>query len=118
MEQEQQGGAGPSDAVGSGEVKDRLDAVNQEPESIISVSAGPNEAQIPLYQDYASALTAYNEIDPADAALKEAAYGAVKSAFGALAAPLKHTQDRLWDLPAATASRHGHRGQEVGARED
>ncbi len=32
-----------------------------------------NEAQIPLYQDYASALTAYNEIDPADAALKEAA---------------------------------------------
>jgi len=74
-----------------------------------------NEAQIPLYQDYASALTAYNEIDPADAALKEAAYGAVMSAFDALAAPLNHTQDILWDLPAATASRHGHRGQELGA---
>ncbi|MDA9545044.1 hypothetical protein ACM43_11325 [Bradyrhizobium sp. CCBAU 45321] len=77
-----------------------------------------NEAQIPLYQDYASALTAYNEIDPADAALKEAAYGAVMSAFDALAAPLNHTQDILWDLPAATASRHGHRGQELGARKD
>ncbi|MBP1059260.1 trehalose 6-phosphate synthase [Bradyrhizobium japonicum] len=77
-----------------------------------------NEAQMPLYQNYAAALTAYNETDPADAALKEAAYADVKSAFVALAAPLKHTQDRLWDLPAPTASRDGHRGQEVGARED
>lgn len=76
-----------------------------------------NEAEMPLYQDYAAALTSYNEIDPADAALKDAAYGDVKSAFEALAAPLKHTQDRLWDLPAATASGDGHRGQELGARE-
>ncbi|MHC2161302.1 hypothetical protein [Bradyrhizobium ottawaense] len=73
---------------------------------------------MPLYQNYAAALTAYNETDPADAALKEAAYADVMSAFVALAAPLKHTQDRLWDLPAPTASRDGHRGQEVGARED
>ncbi|RXG86906.1 trehalose-6-phosphate synthase [Bradyrhizobium zhanjiangense] len=77
-----------------------------------------NEAQMPLYQNYAAALTAHNEIDPADAALKEAAYADVKSAFVALAAPLKHTQDRLWDLPAPTASRDGHREQELGARED
>ncbi|WP_245474051.1 alpha,alpha-trehalose-phosphate synthase (UDP-forming) [Bradyrhizobium zhanjiangense] len=77
-----------------------------------------NEAQMPLYQNYAAALTAYNEIDPADAALKEAAYAHVKSAFVALAAPLKHTQDRLWDLPAPTASRDGHGGQELVARED
>ncbi|MGY4627004.1 alpha,alpha-trehalose-phosphate synthase (UDP-forming) [Bradyrhizobium sp. USDA 4486] len=76
-----------------------------------------NEAEMPLYQDYAAALTSYNEIDPADAALKDAAHGDVKSAFVALAAPLKHTQDRLWDLPAATASGDGHRGQELGARE-
>ncbi|WP_245315714.1 alpha,alpha-trehalose-phosphate synthase (UDP-forming) [Bradyrhizobium yuanmingense] len=77
-----------------------------------------NEAHMPLYQSYAAALTAYNEIDPADAALKEAAYGAVKSAFDALAPPLKHTQDRLWDLPVATASRDGHRRQELRGRED
>ncbi|MHC2575284.1 trehalose 6-phosphate synthase [Bradyrhizobium diazoefficiens] len=68
-----------------------------------------NEAQMPLYQNYAAALTAYNETDPADAALKEAAYADVKSAFVALAAPLKHTQDRLWDLPAPTASRWSSR---------
>ncbi|WP_198028305.1 trehalose-6-phosphate synthase [Bradyrhizobium sp. WSM1743] len=77
-----------------------------------------NEAQMPLYQNYAAALTAYNEIDPADATLKEAAYADVKSAFEALAVPLKHTQDRLWDLSAPTASRDGGRGQELGARED
>ncbi|UGY25043.1 MULTISPECIES: alpha,alpha-trehalose-phosphate synthase (UDP-forming) [Bradyrhizobium] len=69
-----------------------------------------NEAQMPLYQNYAEALTAYNEIDPSDAALKEAAYADVRSAFEALAAPLKHTQDRLWDLPAATASLASRRG--------
>ncbi|UFW51361.1 alpha,alpha-trehalose-phosphate synthase (UDP-forming) [Bradyrhizobium arachidis] len=77
-----------------------------------------NEAQMPLYQSYAAALTAYNEIDPADGALKQAGYADVGSAFEALAAPLKHTQDRLWDLPAATASRDGRRGQELGARDD
>ncbi|UWU75739.1 trehalose-6-phosphate synthase [Bradyrhizobium huanghuaihaiense] len=77
-----------------------------------------NEAQMPLYQNYAAALTAYNEIDPADAALRQAAYEDVKLAFEALAAPLKHTQDRFWDLPGPTASRDGHRGQELGARED
>ncbi|QOG21050.1 alpha,alpha-trehalose-phosphate synthase (UDP-forming) [Bradyrhizobium sp. SEMIA] len=77
-----------------------------------------NEAQMPLYQSYAAALTAYNEIDPADAALKQAAYADVESAFEALAAPLKHTQDRLWDLQAATASRDGRRGQQLGARDD
>ncbi|WP_165405355.1 alpha,alpha-trehalose-phosphate synthase (UDP-forming) [Bradyrhizobium genosp. SA-3] len=77
-----------------------------------------NVAQMPLYRNYNKAVTAYNEIDPADAALREAAYADVKSTFEALAAPLKHTQDRLWDLPAATASRDGPRGQELGARED
>jgi len=60
-----------------------------------------NEAQMPLYQDHAKALTAYNEIAPMDAALKEAAYADVKSSFEALAAPLMHTQDRLWILPAS-----------------
>ncbi|QOZ23993.1 trehalose-6-phosphate synthase [Bradyrhizobium sp. CCBAU 51753] len=59
-----------------------------------------NEAQLPLYQDHAEALSAYNEIGPADAALKEPAYAGVKSSFEALAAPLMHTQDRLWVLPA------------------
>ncbi|RXH36695.1 alpha,alpha-trehalose-phosphate synthase [Bradyrhizobium nanningense] len=59
-----------------------------------------NEAQMPRYRDYAAALTAYNEIEPAAAALKEAAYADVKSAFEALAVPLTHTQDRIWDLPA------------------
>ncbi|MGY2843697.1 trehalose 6-phosphate synthase [Bradyrhizobium sp. USDA 4509] len=59
-----------------------------------------NEAQMPLYQNYAKALTAFNEVDPADAALKEATYADVKSSFEALAAPLMHTQDRLWILPA------------------
>ncbi|WP_271610822.1 hypothetical protein [Bradyrhizobium sp. CCBAU 21360] len=54
---------------------------------------------MPLHQNYAAALTACNEIDPADAALKEAAYEDAKLAFEALATPLKHTQD----LPAATA---------------
>ncbi|WP_271627891.1 trehalose-6-phosphate synthase [Bradyrhizobium sp. CCBAU 11445] len=77
-----------------------------------------NEAQMPLYQSYAAVLTAYNEIDPADAALKRAAYADVESAFDALAAPLKHTQDRLWDLPAATASRDGRGRTGIGARED
>jgi trehalose 6-phosphate synthase len=56
---------------------------------------------MPLYQDHAKALTAYNEIAPMDAALKEAAYADVKSSFEALAAPLMHTQDRLWILPAS-----------------
>ncbi|MCP1755697.1 hypothetical protein ACVII1_004310 [Bradyrhizobium elkanii] len=42
---------------------------------------------MPLYQDHAEALTAYNEIAPA---LKEAAYADVKSSFEALAAPLMH----------------------------
>ncbi|MGY2986214.1 alpha,alpha-trehalose-phosphate synthase (UDP-forming) [Bradyrhizobium sp. USDA 4508] len=59
-----------------------------------------NEAQMPLYRNYAEALTAFNEVDPADAALKEAAHAEVKSSFEALAAPLMHTQDRLWVLPA------------------
>ncbi|VIO69808.1 alpha,alpha-trehalose-phosphate synthase (UDP-forming) [Bradyrhizobium ivorense] len=59
-----------------------------------------NEAQMPLYQNYTTALTAFNEVDPADAALKEAAYADVKLSFEALAAPLMHTQDRLWVLPA------------------
>ncbi|ODM72152.1 trehalose-6-phosphate synthase [Bradyrhizobium elkanii] len=59
-----------------------------------------NEAQMPLYQNYATALTAFNEVDPGDAALKESAYADVKSSFEALAAPLMHTQDRLWVLPA------------------
>ncbi|WP_342734103.1 trehalose-6-phosphate synthase [Bradyrhizobium sp. B117] len=63
-----------------------------------------NEAQMPLYQNYAAALTAYNEIDPAAGALKEAAYTDVKSAFEALAVPLKHTQDRIWDFAAPPAS--------------
>ncbi|MCC8977895.1 alpha,alpha-trehalose-phosphate synthase (UDP-forming) [Bradyrhizobium acaciae] len=59
-----------------------------------------NEAHMPLYQNYATALTASNEVDPGDAALKEAAYADVKSSFEALAASLMHTQDRLWVLPA------------------
>ncbi|WP_276573187.1 trehalose-6-phosphate synthase [Bradyrhizobium sp. NBAIM01] len=77
-----------------------------------------NEAHMPLYHNYTAALTAYNDIDPAAAALKEAAYADVKSAFEALAVPLKHTQDRLWDLPVPTASRDGTRGPELGAREE
>ncbi|MGY4408034.1 alpha,alpha-trehalose-phosphate synthase (UDP-forming) [Bradyrhizobium sp. USDA 3315] len=77
-----------------------------------------NEAQMPLYWNYAEALTAYNEIGPADAALKEAASADVKSAFEALSAPLKHTQDRLWDLTAPTASLDNRRGQELGAGEE
>ncbi|MBB4372919.1 trehalose 6-phosphate synthase [Bradyrhizobium sp. cir1] len=77
-----------------------------------------NEAQIPLYRDYAAALTAYNEIEPAAVALKEAAYAGVKSAFEALAVPLTHTQDRLWDLPAPTASRGGAREQGLDADQD
>ncbi|WP_342723582.1 trehalose-6-phosphate synthase [Bradyrhizobium sp. B097] len=76
-----------------------------------------NEAQMPMYQNYAEAVTAYNEIEPANAGLREAAYADVKSAFEALAAPLEHTQDRLWDLPTATASFNGRRGQEL-AEED
>ncbi|WP_244521641.1 hypothetical protein [Bradyrhizobium sp. DOA9] len=63
-----------------------------------------NEARMPLYQDYAAALSAYNEIDPAAGAL---AYADLKSAFEALAVPLKHTQDRLWDSCSATSfTRH------------
>lgn len=54
---------------------------------------------MPLCQNHAAALSAYNAIDPADADLKEDAYADVQSAFEALAAPLKHTQDRLCDLP-------------------
>ncbi|MBB4380259.1 trehalose-6-phosphate synthase [Bradyrhizobium sp. SBR1B] len=68
-----------------------------------------NEAQMPLYQDYAAALTAHDEIEPEDVALKEAAYANVKSAFEALAVPLTHIQDRLWVLP--TASGDGAREQ-------
>ncbi|MGY3131143.1 trehalose 6-phosphate synthase [Bradyrhizobium sp. USDA 4501] len=58
-----------------------------------------NEAQMPLYQNYATALTAFNQVAPADTALKEAAYADVESSFEALAAPLMRTQDRLWVLP-------------------
>ncbi|WFU31269.1 trehalose-6-phosphate synthase [Bradyrhizobium brasilense] len=77
-----------------------------------------NEAQMPLYQNYAEALTAYNEIDPDDAALQEAAYADVKSAFEALAGPLNHTQDRLWELPAPIAPLDGRRGHELRAGEE
>ncbi len=77
-----------------------------------------NEAQMPLYQDYATALTAYDEIDPVATALKEAAYADVKSAFEALVAPLTHTQDRLWNLPTRTASRDGPRAQGLDANQD
>ncbi|MCP3415697.1 trehalose-6-phosphate synthase [Bradyrhizobium brasilense] len=76
-----------------------------------------NEAQMPLYQNYANAVTVYDEIDPAYAALREAAYADVKSAFDALVVPLNHTQDRLWDLAAPTASLDSRRGQEPGAGE-
>ncbi|MGY4403877.1 alpha,alpha-trehalose-phosphate synthase (UDP-forming) [Bradyrhizobium sp. USDA 3315] len=55
-----------------------------------------NEAQMPLYQNYADAVTVYNDINPAKADLRQAAYANVKAAFEALAARLQHTQDRLW----------------------
>ncbi|MDA9534850.1 hypothetical protein ACM41_00745 [Bradyrhizobium sp. CCBAU 21362] len=77
-----------------------------------------NEAQMPLYRNYAEALATYNEIDPADVALKEAAYADEKKAYEALEARLMHTQGRLWDLPIPTASLSGRPEQEPGARED
>jgi len=73
---------------------------------------------MPLYRNYTAALTAYNEIEPAACALKEAAYADVKLAFQALAAPLTHTQDRLWDLRAPTGSRDGAREQGLDTNED
>ncbi|MGY3346983.1 MULTISPECIES: alpha,alpha-trehalose-phosphate synthase (UDP-forming) [unclassified Bradyrhizobium] len=77
-----------------------------------------NEAQMPLYQTYAAALTVYNEVEPTATALKEAAYADVKTAFEALAVPLAHTQDSLWDLPAQTAPRDGAREQRLDLNED
>ncbi|MCP1909480.1 trehalose 6-phosphate synthase [Bradyrhizobium elkanii] len=70
-----------------------------------------NEAQMPLFRRHAEALAAYNEIDPADAALKETALEDEKKAYEALEASLIHTQDRLWDLPANTAPTGGRREQ-------
>lgn len=75
-----------------------------------------NEAQMPLYPNYAEAVTAYDEIDPADAELREAVLANVKAALEALAAPLKHTQDRLWVLPTATASFNGRSEQNLSPR--
>ncbi|MCP1838419.1 trehalose 6-phosphate synthase [Bradyrhizobium sp. USDA 4524] len=76
-----------------------------------------NEAQMPLFRRHAEALAAYNEIDPAEAALKEAAFEDEKKAYEALEAPLIHTQDRLWDLPANTAPISVRPEQEPGAGE-
>ncbi|MGY4319561.1 alpha,alpha-trehalose-phosphate synthase (UDP-forming) [Bradyrhizobium sp. JR3.5] len=76
-----------------------------------------NEHQMPLYPNLAEAVAAYDEIDPANAGLKETAYTNVKSASDALAAPLKHTQDRLWDLPTARAPLNRRYGQQPDARD-
>ncbi|PPQ19294.1 trehalose-6-phosphate synthase [Bradyrhizobium sp. AC87j1] len=62
-----------------------------------------NEALMPLYRNHAEALATYNEIDPADVALKEAACADEKKAYEELEARLMHTQGRLWDLPIPTA---------------
>ncbi|SCB55782.1 trehalose 6-phosphate synthase [Bradyrhizobium shewense] len=74
-----------------------------------------NVAQMPLYRNHAEALATYNEIDPADVALKEAARADEKKAYEALEARLMHTQGRLWELPIATASLSGRPEQEPGA---
>ncbi|MCC8971187.1 alpha,alpha-trehalose-phosphate synthase (UDP-forming) [Bradyrhizobium brasilense] len=74
-----------------------------------------NEAQMPLFRRHAEALATYNEIDPADAALKEAAFEDEKKAYEALEASLIQTQDRLWDLPVDTAPIDGRPEQEPGA---
>ncbi|WP_445219664.1 trehalose-6-phosphate synthase [Bradyrhizobium sp. Pa8] len=66
-----------------------------------------NEAQMPLYPNYAEAAAAYAEADPADVELKEAAYANLKAAFDAIAGPLEHTQDRLWVLPTNGADQMG-----------
>ncbi|UQR61401.1 trehalose-6-phosphate synthase [Bradyrhizobium sp. C-145] len=77
-----------------------------------------NEAHMPLYRNHAEALATYNEIDPTDVALNEAAYADEKKAYEALEARLMHTQRRLWDLPIPTASLSGRPEQEPGAGED
>ncbi|MGY3443231.1 trehalose-6-phosphate synthase [Bradyrhizobium sp. USDA 4473] len=77
-----------------------------------------NEAQMPLFRRHAEALATYNEIDPADAALKEAAFEDEKKAYEALEASLIHTQDRLWNLPVDTAPIGVRPEQEPGAGED
>ncbi|SDH42677.1 trehalose 6-phosphate synthase [Bradyrhizobium sp. Rc2d] len=77
-----------------------------------------NVASMPLYRNHAEALATYNEIDPADVALKEAAYADEKKAYEALEARLMHTQGRLWDLPIPTASLSGRPEEEPGAGED
>jgi len=77
-----------------------------------------NVAQMPLYRNHAEALATYNEIDPADVALKEAARADEKKAYEALEARLMHTQSRLWDLGIATASPSGRSEQEAGAVAD
>ncbi|WP_245508689.1 alpha,alpha-trehalose-phosphate synthase (UDP-forming) [Bradyrhizobium zhanjiangense] len=77
-----------------------------------------NEALTPLYRNHAEALATYNEIDPADVALKETASADEKKAYEALEARLMHTQGRLWDLPIPTASLSGRPKQERGAGED
>ncbi|MEZ2143481.1 trehalose-6-phosphate synthase [Bradyrhizobium sp. DN5] len=77
-----------------------------------------NVASMPLYRNHAEALATYNEIDPADVALKEAAYADEKKAYDALEARLMHTQGRLWDLPIPTASLSGRPEEEPGAGED
>ncbi|MBP1290314.1 MULTISPECIES: alpha,alpha-trehalose-phosphate synthase (UDP-forming) [Bradyrhizobium] len=66
-----------------------------------------NEAQMPLYPNYAEAAAAYARVDPGDAELKDAAYADLKAAFDALAAPLEHIQNRLWVLPTNGADHMG-----------
>ncbi|MBP0111027.1 alpha,alpha-trehalose-phosphate synthase (UDP-forming) [Bradyrhizobium vignae] len=77
-----------------------------------------NVAQMPLYRQHAEALATYNEIDPADVAVKEAARADEKKAYEALEARLMHTQGRLWELPIATASLSGRPEQEASVGED
>ncbi|MBB4423775.1 trehalose 6-phosphate synthase [Bradyrhizobium sp. CIR48] len=74
-----------------------------------------NEALMPLYRNHAEALATYNEIDPADVALKKAACADEKKAYEALEARLMHTQGRLWDLPIPTASLGGRPEEDPGA---
>ncbi|MGY8662362.1 trehalose-6-phosphate synthase [Bradyrhizobium sp. UFLA05-109] len=63
-----------------------------------------NESQMPLFANYSEAAATYTEADPADVALKEAAYANLETAFDALAGPLAHTQDRLFVLPTNGAN--------------
>ncbi|MDF0498944.1 hypothetical protein [Bradyrhizobium yuanmingense] len=85
---------------------------------LIFVRGWTNVAQMPLYRNHAEARATYNEIAPADVALKEAARRDEKNAYEALGARLMHTQGRRWELPIATASLSGRPEHEPGVGED